>query len=360
MALLWMDGFDHYGTGATGNDNMLRGLWAGVNTSGAAAVGITNSTSRTGSCSMRISESGVAGNPRLRRVFGASYDVVGFAGVYFLSTLPEGNEHQFVQFRDSDNAAQIGFVITSTGAIRAYRGSYSALLGTSADAVVVASAWQHIEFACHIHDSAGWAEVRVNGVTVLSLSGIDTKATSLAGAAQVALSVRQAGPATAGPNYYIDDIFAWNDQGDSNNSFIGDKRVGLITPNDDTAQADWTPAGSVTGFGAISEIPQDADTTYIEAQDAGYVSEFELQDAVGDIGAISAVQTYVIQRKTVAGVCNTRVGLVSDAAETLGADRPVTEQYTYYTDMFESDPNTAAPWTKTGLSAARLKIERAA
>lgn len=354
MALLWMDGFDHYGYNASpGAANMLRGIWADVN----GNYPVSNRF-RTGTGSARIF---IQPFGEFRRIFGGEKEVVGLGYAFYFDSLPftiyNGN---MVQFKTAANAVVGSLHVTNTGAVMYSRTGYpTEEVARSADGVVVAAAWQHIEIKAKIHPTDGAVEVRVNGVTVLAVSGQNTGPSV---PSQVSFGIRHGGgaAATGDHQFWVDDLFAWDDSGDANNDFIGDKRVGLIIPNDDTAQSDWTPVGSGTGFGAISEIPQDADATYIETQDVGHVSEFELQDVVGDIGAISAVQTYVIQRKTVAGVCNTQVGLISDSAETLGADRPITEQYTYYADVFETDPNTAAPWTKTGLSAARLKIERAA
>lgn len=358
MALLWMDGFDHYGVGSSvGRDNMLNGIYSTV-ASGANGCYPTSEMSRTGGRSLRMTSTGNTSTVVLwRRIFGEAYQTTGYGCAIYFPQIWANISRLRMAWLDSGAGIQCTISFTSTGAVTVWRGNASVLLAQSADGVIVATAWQHIEAKVKVHGDDGAVEVRVNGVTVVSVSGVDTRGMSEDSASQFAfveVNFWNSGP------LYIDDIYMWSDEGDINNDFIGDKRVGLIIPNDDTAQSDWTPVGSGTGFGAISEIPQDADATYIETQDVGHVSEFELQDVVGDIGAISAVQTYVIQRKTVAGVCNTQVGLISDSAETLGADRPITEQYTYYADVFETDPNTAAPWTKTGLSAARLKIERAA
>jgi len=358
MALLWIDGFDHYSAPAdaesVGRLNMLDGAWA------AAAVGGPSETySRTGGQSLHIPSFSQTSADNYRRIFGSGLSTVGFGFAIYMPTLASlivGRAELFA-LTDSGNLKQLTFNLLATGAIEVRQGGATGtLLGTTPDGTLVATAWQHVEVKAVISPTVGAVEIRVNGVTVISLSGVNTGPAT----ANNLTFMRNASAFFQEFDVYLDDIYAWDITGTYNNDFVGDKRVLSLMPTDDTAVADWAITGAASGYAAISEIPPDDDVSYIDTQIVGQQSAFQVADLVGLYGAISAVMTTPLSRKTVAGTCNLQVSLLSGAAEAPGADRPITENYTYYTDMFEQDPNTAAPWTQAAINAMQMRIKRTA
>lgn len=342
MALLWVDGFDHYGTVG----RLLDGVYA--ETSAVSAISTTNV--RTGTNSLLT-----FANATLRRVLGGAKTFVGLGGAFFWTTLPISNNVQRVMdFRDTGNFQQVVLYIQSTGTISAYRGATH--LGTTAAPVLVANAYQHIEAQVLISNTVGTIEVRVNGVTVLSLSGQDTCGSANVECSQVTL----AGGGGSGGNCYLDDIYAYDNTGSYNNTWIGDRRVLTLFPNANTATADWTPVGAATGYECIDEANPDDDTTYINAATVGLVSQFGLQNLPGGVSIVSGVVMVERARKTEAGPANTKVSIVSGASVTAGVDKPMTEVYTYRQDVFEIDPATAAPFTPSGVDSLQFKVERTA
>lgn len=352
MALLWMDGFDHYGTDTT---NMTDGAWAEI-------VGATLATDnpRTGSSSLKIASA----NVRIRRVLGGAKTTAGLGAVYWFSNLPSTNDVlDIMQFRDAANNEQVTIVLQSTGVIEAFRGDgfTGTSLGDSGSPAVTAEAYTHIETMVTIDNSAGQVEVRVNGVTVLSISGVDTAATANIETSQVQITVNGTQPNPGVTTWYIDDIYCYDDTGSYNNDFIGDRRVYTLFPNADTAQADWSPSTGGDGYAMIDEADPNDDTDYIFTSGGtspNPVSEFDLDDLPAGVSAVSAVSLIHRSRKTDAGDANIQLSAVSGSFETAGADNPMTEVYTYYEDVIEADPDTAAPFTPTAVDSLKLKIER--
>src|SRR5207248_1581490 len=127
-------------------------------------------------------------------------------------------------FRDHTNVEHIRVVVQTTGALEVWRGdNFVAPIGTTAP-VLTTGAWQHVEVRCKVHATLGEVEVRVNGVTALALTGINTTNAGAAAVeiAQVACLV--AVNVNPGP-FYIDDFFIWDTTGPANVDFIGDRRV---------------------------------------------------------------------------------------------------------------------------------------
>lgn len=343
MALLWCDGFDHYGTVA----RLLDGVYAETT----AVSSISTSNVRTGANSLLC-----FANATLRRVLGGAKTFVGIGGAFYISGgLPIANQAQrLFDFRDTANGQHVVIWLQSTGTVSAYRGATH--LGTSASPVMTANTYQHVECQILISNTVGTIEVRVNGVTVLSLSGQDTCNTANVECSQVSF----AGGTGSGSNIYLDDIYCYDNTGSYNNTWIGDRRVLTLFPNANTATADWTPVGAATGYECIDEANPNDDTDYINATAAGKISQFGLQNTPAGVSAISGVVIIERARKTEAGIGNTKVSIVSGASTTAGADKPLTEIYTYRQDVFETDPATAAPFTPSAVDSLQFKVERTA
>lgn len=364
MAIDHMDNFSQYGTGSgTGSTailTMLNGLYAEVGALGNSDVALTTDPDGVSSGAVFAvgTRSGSDGG-FLRRVLNATQTTVGMGFRLFLSSLPTGNTTNApqVQFRDSTNTAQLSISVTTTGAIQAYRGTITGgtLLGATSGPVIVANAWNHIECKVLIDDAAGTVEVRVNGVAQLTLTGVDTKATSTAGCSQYVLG--SIGSSFVAPFMYWKDLIVWNTSGSYNNDFIGDVKVVTLLPESDVS-LNWTPSTGSTGWDLIDETtPNDAD--YISADatpPAAYVCE--LTDLDEDVTSVKGLMTVVRMLKTDGGDANVQVGLVSAGDVDNGADRPITTAATYWFDISEENPDTAAPWTPVNTNSAQLRINR--
>jgi len=258
---------------------------------------------------------------------------------------------------DTNNDEQVSFRITPTGAIQAFRGNSGTgvLLGTTSGPVIVANAFNHIEYKVTISDTVDTVEIRVNGVAKLALTNQDTKASALTEVSNHLFTFAGNGGVTG--DYYVTDFIVWNDSGSINNDFFGTKSV-LARRVDSDVSFNWTPSTGTTGFNLINEdSPNDAN--YISAADPPpAASTFGLENVPADVTAIFGVVTVARMRKTDGGDCFVQMSMVTGVAEDLGADRPITTAFTYWWDVSELDPTTSAPYTPTGFNAANLRINR--
>ena len=92
--------------------------------------------------------------------------------------------------------------------------------------------WHYFEVKVVCHDTAGYYQVRIDGVTVLSGTNVDTRA----GADTRFVRFRM-------DEYYqyMDDIYICDTDGTANNDFLGQILVEAIFPNADGDNSDWTP-----------------------------------------------------------------------------------------------------------------------
>lgn len=358
MALIWAEGFDHYGTSPNGGrDAMLSGLWAEV--SGGANLNVTTALSRTGSSSFTIAGTSSITTRFIRRVLdGGPFATVGLAFGLNLAALPSDNSGVLsVQFRDNANNPLFHMGVNSDGSITARIGNHAgSVIATTDSGVLVTNAFQHVEVKVTFDSVVGEVEIRVNNVPELQEQNLNLGNT---GAGQVVLGRI---PFVSGnsPTSYWDDLIAWNSLGAINNDFFGPQRVILAFASGDTAQDDWTFTGAASGAEAIDEVPPDGDTSYIQAISVGDISEYTMPTLPSEAGNISAVYIPAMAKISDAGTGNLQVSLVSDGDVAAGADHPLTTAYTYYGDVFQVNPATGNKWGKSALEDALLKVEKTA
>lgn len=361
MSILWADNFDNYGTDET---KLTDGIYAEV------TAGVTLETdpdvNATGRC-IKVGQNNDSTPPRRGRAFRWVYPTaVATAGVAFriwMDDLPVSLEDSFLwTFSDINNDGQVVLKVLSDGSIRAYRGDIglgatepATTLGTTSSPALTAGAWNHVEIKVLLSDTAGTVEVRVNGITVLDLSSLDTIEDAGATVSQFLFSNADLG--NGGGFYYIKDFIAWDTTGTQNNDFLGTVHVYTLTPDaDDTLN--WDVSTGLTGYDLIDETTPD-DTDYISADNTPpSASVFTLSDLPPDIVSVKALIPIVRATKTDGGDGNVQMGLISNASTDLGTDRPITSAYTYWWDVSELSPDTGVAYTPIEVDSVKWQIDR--
>lgn len=359
MAIQFMDNFTQYGFNEA---FLLNGVYAQMSTHGFTWLASDPDASGTGRVIAMIGD--YQFDEPLRKVLTTPRDTVGVAVRLWMNNLPNNsNITPTIQFLDSAALRHISICVTTTGAIYVMRGGAIAgtggtYLGQTTGPVLVANAWQHIEVKVYIHDSAGTVEVRVEGVPVLSLTGIDTKNSASTTVDQINLHGLKTLAGTA-MQFHWKDFIIWDSSGSSNNDFIGPCQVITLLPDGDNS-FNWTPSTGSTGYNLINEgFEPDDESSYISASSSlPAASTFTLGNLPADVTSVKAVMPVVRARKTDGGDGTLQVSMVSGASTGSGASRPITVAYTYWSDVIEVDPATAAAWTPTAVNAAKLKLDR--
>lgn len=353
MAIIWADGFDHYGTTPNGGrDAMLSGAWAQFYSGNGAPAEVSATQSRTGDYSLKIRQQyGATGAMTVRRVLGAAKTVLGIAFGIYPDGLPSSNNLAGMEIRNGSNENIVRFALESDGSIGVYTGSVPTLIGTS-DPVFTSDAWSHFEAKAVIDNVVGEVEIRANGNTIFHMTDLDLGTSA---ATQVKFGMFEN---FIEYTYYIDDVVAWDDTGANNNDFMGAQRVYALWPTSDTAVADWALTGVSSGYDAIDDLVPDGDTTHLTAENTNDTSEFGLGSLPPETAGIAGVYIPTMAKLTDAGTGEIVVSLVSGSSASDGPNTTLTASYTYWGGVHELDPDTGLPWTKEGLEAAILRLKR--
>lgn len=359
MSILFMD-FPSGGQGLYGTNTayMLNGLYAGLD--GTVSLVEDPDPNITGNVIKVVSNGPFLRG--VRKVFASSVTTLGFANRFWATQLPSNTNFPAVQslapaweWRDGSNSTIVQIYVDTTGSLVAYRGSVLAggvLLATS-NPCIITGAFQHIEMKLFSDAVTGTIDIRVDSVTVLSFTGN----TGGAPIAQFKYGVLNNGAADPGYWYWKDTIW-WDTTGAYNNDFMGSVSVKELIPDGDVA-LNWALTGSVTGYGAVNEAPPDDDTKYIYAVTPAPAADLmSLTDLPVDVTSVRGLMIINRSKNTDGGDGKLQMGLVSGASTQLYTDRQITTAYTYWTDISETDPATAAAWLPGAVNAMNLRFNR--
>jgi len=333
---------------------------------------------------------------------------------FFFESISSTTPQMILALADS-GTVQVCVGFDNAGHLIVYRGNNSSgtVLATSSNGIL-ANVWYRIELKTTIDPSAGVIELRVNGTStgwVPNTTGLNTRNTANTFFNQVALFHFQNIVNAQNPVRANDYIFT--DNNSPNAGFLGDKRCFLLTPNSDSSVT-WTPTfaafigthayavgeqlkdsnnniqrctiagtsggsapswattGGVTtvsggatfvvvGTGsnpgahnwmAVSETPSDGDSSYNADSTPNDVDLFGITALPGSAANIVAVNNILYARKDDAGTRTVDSAIKSVATQVLSPDFGLSTSFQYIDFVQETDPNTSAAWTASGVNAA--------
>jgi len=239
-------------------------------------------------------------------------------------------------------------ITDTTGQVFAFRATTATVLGTSALALTQ-NAWYYLELKATIGDApTGSLTVRVNGTAVLTLTGIDTRNAGNATANVVRLGQ---GGGTCQTDF--DDIYIFDATGTVNTDFAGDCRVQAVLPTGAGATTAWTPSAG-SNFACVDDAPPNADTDYVSSATAGQTDTYAFGDLAVASGTVKAVQATAVARKDDAGSRSLALVARPGGTDRLGATQGVSSSYAGITEVWNTNPDTAAPWTVAETNASQF------
>ena len=338
MSLLFMDGFDHYATAD------IAKKWTTTGSGGISAVGRRSGNGL--STGALTTEKSLASNEGTL--------IVGFA------INPSGAiNNTFFAFGDG-STAQLTFVFVGDGSIQVFRGtSAGTSLGFSTAGLFQVGVYHYVEIKAVFENAGspgGSVVIRVDGVEVLNLAGIDTTNSTNAYANKILLG------GASGVLANWDDLYVCNASGSTNNNFLGDVRIDTLFPNGEGNYLDFTCSTGTTHNTLVDETtPNTSD--YNESSTVGAKDSY----ALGDLSAITSQTIYGIQvlgaiLKDDAGARSIKVGVRTSSAGSPGslaqaASAALSTSQLYYASIHETDPSTGIAWTGSGVNGAEAVFE---
>jgi len=268
-------------------------------------------------------------------------------GFRFVSTSALSSQN-FLILKDPSGNNQLLFSTNTNGTITASRGVTA--LGTSSLAVTLSqNVWSYGEVQSTIDSSAGTVGVRINGTSVLSLTGQNTKGSG---------SSSNIGSMVLGSNLtsYWQDIYITSATGSYNTGYLGDVEMPISLATGNGTYTAWTANGTTPLYNCVNAAtPADgadfaSDSTPGDRMAVTYPNTSVTGNIVG-VGHVSRMLKSTAGTRTVSQVITNNGVDQVQSAQSLGTS------YTYYASYSETDPNTGLPYTAAGFNTIQSGLE---
>jgi hypothetical protein len=338
MALVWADGFDHYGT------SQALALSSGY--AYFTISGIDNANPRTGPKCCKITTSNFEA---VRRILDTARATVGVGCGIRWDTAPTSYNGIRFEYGSSNLICRVG--LNANLQIVVVGADNNTVLGyTNANAVALGS-WAWLEAKVTVGVS-GTIVVRLNGLTVLTINNVNIGTNNID-------SICLGNPASgaASQTWYFDDLVIWDTSGTDNNDFLGDRRCVTMFPNSNSATQQWTAVGAANAWDCIDDASADT-VTYIEAATAGNVSEFGKTTLTTLTTGVAGIRLVAYAQKSDVGTSTFRVGVNSNGFVQNSAEIAPGTAWGYFSYIAERDPNGSIPWVKASVEGAAFRVTR--
>jgi len=349
MALLFVDGLDHY------SETFVNNKWTGSLVSGSGTIQLTinNSFGRLGSGGARCFQNVSSNNGSVyfwRTYINRQTVVVGFA--FRVESWTNNFDNAFLALYD---LATVQLDIRLDTSFRPYVTRNGTTLFTAPTALAL-GVWNFIELKANVHSSSGYTELRLNGNVQGTFSG-NTSGSGNAYSNLARFGFNFPALATRIVDLRFDDVYLLEaDSGVGTTDFLGDCRVQTLLPSAAGTTTGMTKTGAAaTNWQSVNETVPDTTST-VASNTAGVYDTYQYPDLATTTNRVVAVAQSFVWQKDDAGVRTATARVRSGATEADFATPviPLTGSYTVLQQIQETNPVTGLAWTVSDVNAAEI------
>ena len=340
MALLFLDGVDHYDSSA----EMAR-KWDTVDIASIQTTG-----GRFGGGAVRLIL-----NDDIEKVFTPAATIVCGFGV-LLEQLQDVGNAQILRFNNS-GTVHVTISITPQGGFLVER-STGSFLGQTAGDILHGGVWHYIEVLVFISNTVGVVTIQVDGAQVDSFTGLDTRNGGLAQIDRIRWDY--AGGTSNVMD--LDDFYILDTSGSPpQDTFLGDIRIDTIFPDADGNYTEFTttnPASPTTHWDKVEEPAVDT-ASFNETTTANQRDTFTM----ANLNAITNQTIFGLQQvshaQDTAGTSNFRNILRISGSDFNGATQALLNGTdAFYLEIWPLDPNAGpGAWVESVINGIESGYE---
>lgn len=156
----------------------------------------------------------------------------------------------------------------------------------------------------------------------------------------------------------FDDKYILNTLGTRNNARKGDGRIETVYAISDFGPNDGTPLTGDDHFAMVDEVYIDYATSTISLPNTvGKKEVFAFNPMSDTPNNIWALRVVSVVEKSDGSTCNGAAYVNSSSTIGIGPTVPILTTWSDVEGIFETDPNTSAPWTEAAINAVKAGIE---
>jgi len=323
----------------------------GVFTAAGAGASISAVQKRTGAYSFyQSAQYGAFGSAAL----GGDKTVLYFrVGLYLISLASTWIRTPLIQLYDSAGWHQCMLAFNPADrllhVLKGYWGSYVDL-GVAVHPVPL-NQWCCIEWYIKIGESPdGESTVKLDGATEITISGVDTRQTAVAGARTLMYGAGDLASSRDGMVGYLDDLAINDSAGAVNNSWIGRGGIYGVVPEGVGAYTDLHAQGHANPWDCISEVPPD-DADYVYDDTVDQKSTYALTALTPTTGTIACINVIMRAKLDAVGTGNIARLIRSNGTDSQGADVGLDTSPKTIQENIETDPSGGGAWTISRINA---------
>ena len=345
MALRYIDGFDHQSQ-APGDINLvIKGPTGTVNDSTYGGTCKTTAAVRAYDVGQSLNVFSTAGF--LTKIFDSQTTwIIGFH-VNFNSSLLTNSK--FLVILDGSTIQLTLYYNNSTQKLEVYRGDPTTNLLGSSTHTFAADTWYWVELKVLINGSTGTVELRVNGISEITLTAGNQN--TQAGSNAYADRIKFCGGGS-NVNIYFDNLYI-ADGTAGQNDFIGECRIITKYPTSNSSVT-WTKSTGTTNFGCVDETPVNI-TDYVSSSTPAQVDKYGMS-ALGVFGTVKGTQICVVGKKDDAAPHTIRTTLTSGGTDYNGSTQSLDGNYRTFTKLYITNP-AGGDWDVVSVDAALVGME---
>lgn len=339
MAILFIDGFDHYAT-----SDILKKWSNNENTSWTIAP----TSGRRGGGAIAMDYSGYSliknlSEPTSTIVLGHAMYAVSYNGSAYqpIITLSDAGTLQFLVGVQADGSISVknGILDNTT-----YTGT---IIGMSSPGIMLFGVWQYIEIKATISKTVGSVVVRVNGVAVINISNVITQVTANPYITGISYSIR------GSANSMLDDLYICNQTGTTNNNFLGDSRIDTLYPTRNGSKSQFTTSSGTDHWSLVNDITPNK-TSYVSSNTIGAMDTYGFSGISGTATSIYGVQVTNAALKDDSGNRSISNVVISGNTTTQSKVMALSTSQNFYSSIQEVDPATQTAWVPGGVNVAEF------
>ncbi len=348
MSLIMIDGFDSYGTGGGSsfgdNPNLWFARWSSYSRTDS---GHCVANGRTGNYAL-IHNNGAlfrnlaAGDQHATMILGCAV----FGG--------NSNQLSVHEFRfNGSGVNHITIRRNADGSVGVWRNGTSTFLGGNSTQLMPWGGWYHMQMKVVIDDVAGSVEIKVNNVTVVNLTNIDTRN---GGATALLDQIVLVG---LNDSSFFDDFYLCNGAGTVNNTFLGDCRVQRLLPNATGTTTQLAGTGVTTGtWQNVDDAARPDSADYNSSATSEQFDTYGFADLVPPAGAYTVHGVYAQAFAWKSDTADRGLALMvrSGTTDHEGAAQTVTTTGKNYGQVFQLNPVTGLQWSQTEINGGEFGV----
>jgi hypothetical protein len=243
----------------------------------------------------------------------------------------------------------------TTGKLKLYRGLNTQELGVSSSNLTN-NTWYYIELKYQISNSidSNSTILRVDAQDWITLPA--TTDTQAGGTNEVHAMKWQS---ANGASRYIDNLYVCDTSGTYNNGDFLNQGAGCfvetLRPSSNGTYAQFTPQAS-TNTSQVDDVAPDEDTTYNESSTINHKDTFNFPNMPDNVGTIHGVNTVCFARRN--SMKMSRIRQLCRVSSTNYTKQykfsSLDQNFDYFMYLWEENPNAGGLWTEAGLNGAQF------